>query len=94
MLHRAKVAICCMNCTKHINILHKQNVNFLNVKPGGTKINRWSLKGEEGGRRSMHDVSAERLNINGILYFSLWSNIQNRMKYFENGRCFFRQVQS
>jgi len=31
--------------TKHINTLCGQNVELLNVKPGGTYSNHWALKG-------------------------------------------------
>jgi hypothetical protein len=31
--------------TKHINTLCGQNVEFVNVKPGGTYSNHWALEG-------------------------------------------------
>jgi len=31
--------------TKHINTLCGQNVEFVDVKPGGTYSNHWALKG-------------------------------------------------
>jgi hypothetical protein len=31
--------------TKHVNTLCGQNVEFVNIKPGGTYSNHWALKG-------------------------------------------------
>jgi hypothetical protein len=36
MLYREIIAICSEIRTKHLNILCGQNVEFVNVKPGGT----------------------------------------------------------
>ena len=36
MPHREIVAVCSQIHTKHINTLCGQNVEFVNVKPGGT----------------------------------------------------------
>jgi len=44
MLYREIISVFLNIHTKHINTLCGQNVEFLNVKPGGTK-NNWSLKG-------------------------------------------------
>jgi len=45
MLHREKIAVCSQIHTKHINTLCGQNIEFLNVKLGGTYSNHWALKG-------------------------------------------------
>jgi hypothetical protein len=45
MLCREIIAVCCDIHTKHINTLCGQNVELLNVKPGGTYSNHWALKG-------------------------------------------------
>jgi len=45
MLCREIIAVCSQIHTKHINTLCGQNVEFLNVKPGGLYINHWALKG-------------------------------------------------
>jgi hypothetical protein len=45
MLYREIIAVCPEIHTKHINTLCGQNVEFLNVKPGGTYSNHWALKG-------------------------------------------------
>jgi hypothetical protein len=37
------MAVCAEIHTKHINTLSGQNVEFLNVKPGGTYSNHWNL---------------------------------------------------
>ena len=39
MLYREIMAVCSEIHTKHINKLCGQNVEFLNVKPGGTNSN-------------------------------------------------------
>jgi hypothetical protein len=45
MLYREIIAVCSEIHTKHINTLCGQNVELLNVKPGGTYNNHWALKG-------------------------------------------------
>jgi hypothetical protein len=44
MLYKEIIAICFEINTKHINTLCGQNVEFLNVKPGGTYSNHWALR--------------------------------------------------
>jgi len=39
MLYREIIAVCSQINTKHINALCGQNVDFFNVKPGGTYSN-------------------------------------------------------
>jgi hypothetical protein len=46
MLYREIIAVCSQIHTKHINTLCEQNVELLNVKPGGTYSDHWALKGE------------------------------------------------
>jgi hypothetical protein len=36
MLYREIIAVCSEIHTKHINTLYGQNVEFVNVRPGGT----------------------------------------------------------
>jgi hypothetical protein len=43
MLYREIIAICSEIHTKHINALCGQNVEIVNVKPGGTYSNHWAL---------------------------------------------------
>ena len=45
MLYREIIAVCSEIHTKHINTLFGQNVELLNVKPGGTYSNHWDLQG-------------------------------------------------
>ena len=42
MLYREIVAVCSQIHTKHINTQCGQNVELLNVKPGGTYTDHWS----------------------------------------------------
>ena len=44
MLYREIIAVCSQIHTKHINTLCGQNVEFVNVKPGGTSSDHWALK--------------------------------------------------
>jgi hypothetical protein len=43
MLYREISAVCFEIHTKHINTPCGQNVEFVNVKPGGTYSNHWAL---------------------------------------------------
>ena len=45
MLYREIIPVCSEIHTKHIITLCGQNVEFLNVKNGGTYSNHWTLKG-------------------------------------------------
>ena len=45
MLHKEIIAVWFQIHTKHINILCGQNVELLNVEPGGTYSNHWVVKG-------------------------------------------------
>jgi hypothetical protein len=42
MLYRGIIAVCSEIHIKHINTLCRQNVELLNVKPGGTYNNDWA----------------------------------------------------
>jgi hypothetical protein len=46
MLYREINAVCSEIHTKHINTLCGQNVEFVNVKPGGTYSNHRAVKGQ------------------------------------------------
>jgi len=46
MLYREKIAVCSHIHTKHIHIPCVQNVELLNIKPGGTYSYHWTLKGK------------------------------------------------
>jgi len=45
MLYRKIIAVCSEIHTKHINTLCGQNVELLNVKPGGTYSDNCALQG-------------------------------------------------
>jgi len=45
MKYGEKIALCSQTLTKHINTLGGQNVELLNVKPGGAYSDHWALKG-------------------------------------------------
>jgi hypothetical protein len=45
MLYREIIAGCSEIHTEHTNILCGQNVGFVDVKPGGTYSDRWTLQG-------------------------------------------------
>ena len=45
MVYREIIAVCSQIHTKHINTLCGQNVELLDVKPGGTYSDHWALKG-------------------------------------------------
>ena len=45
MLYSEIIAVCSQIHTKHINTLRGQNVELLNVKPGGTYSDQWASKG-------------------------------------------------
>ena len=55
MLYREIIAVCSHTHTKHINTLCGQNVEMLNVKPGGTYIYHWTSK-RQLLRTLYHDV--------------------------------------
>ena len=45
MLYREIIAVCSQIHTKHINTVRGQNVEFVNVKAGGTDSDHWALEG-------------------------------------------------
>jgi hypothetical protein len=45
MLYREIITVCSQLHTKHINTVCGQNVEFVNIKPGGTYSDHWVLKG-------------------------------------------------
>jgi len=49
MLYREIIAVCSEIHTKHINTLCGKNVEFLDLKPGGTYGNRWGFNGLRKG---------------------------------------------
>ena len=45
MMYREIIAVCSEIRTKHINTLCERNVEFVNVKSGGTYSDHWAWKG-------------------------------------------------
>jgi len=45
MLYKEIIAVCSEIHTKHINTLCGQNVEFVNIKHGGTYSDRWATEG-------------------------------------------------
>jgi len=45
MLYREIIAVCSEIHTKHVNTVCGLNVEFVNVKPGGSYSNYWALHG-------------------------------------------------
>jgi len=45
MLYREITAVCSEIHTEHTYTLFERNVEFLNVKPGGTYSNHWTATG-------------------------------------------------
>ena len=45
ILYTEIIAFCSQIHTKHINALYGQNVDLLNVNPGGTYSDHWTLEG-------------------------------------------------
>ena len=44
MLYREIIAVCSEIHTNHINTLHEQNTEFLNVTAGGTYSDHWAFE--------------------------------------------------
>jgi hypothetical protein len=45
MLYREIITVCTEIKTEHTNTQRGQNVEVVNVKPGGTYSNHWALRG-------------------------------------------------
>jgi hypothetical protein len=45
MLYWEIIAVCSEVHIKHANTLYGLNVEFFNVRPGGTKSNHWAIRG-------------------------------------------------
>jgi hypothetical protein len=57
MLYREIIAVCSEIHTKHINTLCGQNVDLLNVKPGGAYSKPLGFEGLKSVPRSKHTPS-------------------------------------
>jgi hypothetical protein len=45
MLYREMIAVCSEIHTEHLNTVCRQNVELLNVKPGGKYSDHWAWEG-------------------------------------------------
>jgi hypothetical protein len=61
MLYREIIAVCSEIHTKHINALCGQNVELLNVKPGGTYSNYLKIHSVP---RSKHSLGYKNQSVN------------------------------
>jgi hypothetical protein len=59
MLYREIIAVCSEIHTKHINTLCGQNVEFVNVKPGGTCSSHLIYKARNSGAGTVQCVTLE-----------------------------------
>ena len=50
MMYREIIVVCSQIHTKHISTLCGQNVEFLNVQPGGKYSDHWGLYGQTKGQ--------------------------------------------
>jgi hypothetical protein len=73
MLYREIVAVCSQIHTKHVNTLCGQNVEFLNIKPGGTYSDHWDLEPKTDKRAS--EICNMRLTFMYSMYsmYSIYS---------------------
>jgi len=67
VLYREIKAVCSELHTKHINTLCGQNVELLNVKPGGTYSDHWCLDGQHS--HLTNDVEIITIQNVGLLYW-------------------------
>ena len=58
MLYREIIAVCSQIHTKHINTVCGQNVELLNVKPGGTHSDHWGFEVKDVCLHSLSDIKA------------------------------------
>jgi hypothetical protein len=67
MLYKEIIAVCSEIHTKHTNTLCGQNVEFMNVKPGGTYSNQWALKGYSLYRAvNIHRLGYKNQSVNAV----------------------------
>ena len=57
MLYWEIIAVCSQIHTKHINTLCGQNVELLNIQPGGTYCDHWALEGFKNTEYSYNRIA-------------------------------------
>jgi hypothetical protein len=87
MLYREIIAVCSEIHTKHINTLCGQNVELLNVKPGGTCSKNWTLKGLSTLNMETRDSSKMLMFIHPYKMFSLWILITSVCRRNKKNNC-------
>ena len=75
MLYREIIAVCSQIHTKHINTLCGQNVEFGNIKRGGTKSNHPALRAY-GSRKMFHTYYHQFYIRRWIIRYSSPSNVK------------------
>jgi hypothetical protein len=70
MLYREKTAVCSEIRTELTNTLCGQNVEFVNVRPGGTQSNHWALTGFKHLSEKRQVENYFRLF---VFFFFLWA---------------------
>ena len=68
MLYREIIAVCSQIHTKHINTLCGQNVELLNVIPGGTYSDHWAVEGQREWMCYDEQCKKETLRKTGEIY--------------------------
>jgi len=72
MLYREINAVRSQIHTKHINTLCGQNVELLNVKPGGTYSDRWALKGSSTGNYAPSSLTSKERRLTPQSLWVMW----------------------
>jgi hypothetical protein len=74
MLYREIIAVCSQIHTKHINTVCGQNVEVVNVKPGGTYSDHWYYR--IGLYKTKHSVSITNLSAQKPVYLFITAGYQ------------------
>jgi hypothetical protein len=75
MLYREIIAVCSEIRSNHINTLCGQNVEFVNVKPGGTYSNQWALEAQIRGMSATTRSGFHTRLIDTLILFILCNEI-------------------
>jgi hypothetical protein len=71
MLYREIIAVCSEIHTKHINTLCGQNVELLNVEPGGTYSNQTRVRMK---------ILSSRTQLQRVKTYCMWCATKNRQQ--------------
>ena len=92
MLYREIIAVCSEIQTKHINTLCQQNVELVNVKPGGTYSDHWAVKGQGG--LAVLTYALQRHNTLAVAYCLIKSSRHSFIQPQYDSRCSLRLVET